>query len=60
MSTALANVPGSSQYVVNLGSRAGTVFGWLLDAGGGGNFIKAAESFARGAEILDRLAMNSP
>jgi hypothetical protein len=57
---AMANAPGSSEYVADLGSRAGTVFGWLLEAGGTGDFAKAAESFARGAEIVDRLARNSP
>jgi hypothetical protein len=57
---ALANAPGSSEDVAALGSRAGTVFGWLLEAGGAGDFAKAAESFARGAAIVYRLAMNSP
>lgn len=56
---AIANAPGSSQYVADLGSRAGTVFGWLLEAGGAGDFTKAADSFARGAAIVDRLATNS-
>jgi hypothetical protein len=31
--------PGSSEYVADLGSRAGTVFGWLLEAGGTGDFV---------------------
>jgi hypothetical protein len=57
---AVANAPGSSEYVADLGSRAGTVFGWLLEAGGAGDFGKAAESFARGAAIVDRLARDSP
>jgi hypothetical protein len=57
--SAVANAPGSSQYVADLGSRAGTVFGWLLDAGDAGDFAKAADSFARGAAIVDRLAQNS-
>jgi hypothetical protein len=34
IASALANVPGSSEYVADLGSRAGTVYGWLLEAGG--------------------------
>jgi hypothetical protein len=57
--SALGNAPGSSQYVADLGSRAGTVFGWLLEAGGAGDFTKAADSFARGAAIVDRLAISS-
>jgi hypothetical protein len=56
----MVNAPGSSEYVADLGSRAGTVFGWLLETGGAGDFAKAAQSFARGAEIFDRLARNSP
>jgi hypothetical protein len=60
IAAALANAPGTSQYVADLGSRAGTVFGWLLEAGRAGDFAKAAESFARGAAIVDRLASNSP
>ena len=57
--SALANVPGSSEYVGDLGSRAGIVFGWLLEAGGSGDLTKAADAFARGAAIVDRLARNS-
>ncbi len=60
ISSALATAPGSSEHVADLGSRAGTVFGWLLEAGGAGDFAKAAELFARGAALVDRLAMNSP
>jgi hypothetical protein len=60
LTRALAHAPGSSEYVADLGSRAGTVFGWLLEAGQAGDFAKAAESFARGAAIVDRLARNSP
>jgi hypothetical protein len=56
---ALANASGSSAYVADLGSRAGTVFGWLLEAGGAGDLAKAADVFARGAAIVDRLAMTS-
>jgi hypothetical protein len=60
IASTLANVPGSSEYVADLGSRAGTVYGWLLEAGGSGDFAKAASSFSRGAQIVDRLAKNSP
>jgi hypothetical protein len=59
ISSALANASGSSEYVADLASRAGTVFGWLLEAGGAGDFAKAADSFKRGAAIVDRLARNS-
>jgi hypothetical protein len=47
------NAPGSLEYVADLRGRAGVVFGWLLEAGGAGDFAKA---FARGAAIVDRLA----
>jgi hypothetical protein len=57
--SAVAHAPGSSQYVADLGSRAGTVFGWLLEASEAGDFAKAADSFAHGAVIVDRLARNS-
>lgn len=60
ISRAMANAPGSLEYVADLGSRAGTVFGWLFEAGGAGDFAKAAGSFALGAEIVDRLARDSP
>jgi hypothetical protein len=60
IASTLANVPGSSEYVADLGSRAGTVYGWLLEAGGSCVFAKAASSFSRGAQIVDRLAKNSP
>lgn len=40
--------------------QAGTVFGWLLELGGAGDFTKAVDSFARGAAIINRLASNSP
>ena len=58
ISSALAHTPGSSEYVADLGDRAGVVFGWLLEAGGAGDFAKAAEAFTRGAAIVDRLAMS--
>ena len=57
ITSALAHAPGSSEYVADLGSRAGVVFGWLLEAGGAGDFAKAADAFARGAAIVDRLAL---
>ena len=58
ISSALAHTPGSSEYVADLSDRAGVVFGWLLEAGGAGDFAKAAEAFTRGAAIVDRLAMS--
>ena len=42
----------------DLRGRAGVVFGWSLEAGGAGDFAKAAEAFARGAAVVDRLAMS--
>jgi hypothetical protein len=60
ISASLANAPGSSQYVADLGSRAGIVFGWLFEAVDAGDFTKAVDSFARATAIVDRLAMTSP
>src|ERR1700730_16009917 len=40
--------------------RGARQFGWLLEAGGAGDFTKAVDSFARGAVIINRLAVNSP
>lgn len=59
ITAALSGAPGMSEYVADLGSRAGTVFGWLFEAGGAGDFAKAASAFARGAAIVDRLARDS-
>lgn len=59
IAAAVARVPGSSQYVGDLPQGAGTVFGWLFEAGAAGDFNRAVDSFARGAAIVDRLAMNS-
>jgi hypothetical protein len=49
--------PGSFEYVGETPAKAGTVFGWLFDAGISGNFKEAASSFARAAGVIDRLAM---
>jgi hypothetical protein len=60
IASAMANVPASSEFVADLGSGAGIVFGWLLEAGASGDLVKAADAFARGATIVDRLARDSP
>jgi hypothetical protein len=54
---AASNVPGSFELVSDTAAKAGTVFGWLFDAGAGGNFVQATEAFTRAAQIVDRLAM---
>jgi hypothetical protein len=56
---AAADNPGSAEPVGDIAMGAGIVFGWLLEAGAAGDFRKAAEVFARGASVLDRLAMAS-
>jgi hypothetical protein len=60
IAAALSNVPGSSRYVEDLPKGAGKIYGWLFNASRAGDFSRAVESFARGAAIVDRLAMNSP
>ena len=57
ISDVAANAPGSFEYVGDMPAKAGTVFGWLFDAGTSGNFKEAASSFARAAAIIERLAM---
>ncbi len=54
-----ANVPGSFEYVSDLPDKAGSVFGWLIELGSAGDFVRAAECFAHAAGIIDRLAMTS-
>jgi hypothetical protein len=38
----------------------GTVFAWLIEAGGAGDFDQAADAFARASEIVNRLAWLGP
>jgi hypothetical protein len=52
-----ANAPGTFQNVGELASEAGTVFAWLIEVGVAGDFVRAAECFARAAAIVDRLAI---
>jgi hypothetical protein len=52
-----ANVPGTFQNVSDLPSTPGRVFAWLLEVGRVGDFVRAAECFARASRIVDRLAM---
>ena len=42
-----ADVLGTFQNVSELPSEAGTVFAWLIEVGVAGDFIRAAECFAR-------------
>jgi hypothetical protein len=57
---AVANAPGSSQYVEDLPKDAGKIFGWLFNASRAGDFNRAVDSFAQGAAVVDRLAITSP
>ena len=43
------------EYVADL-QGPGTVFAWLIEAGGAGDFNQAAEAFSRASQILHRLA----
>ncbi len=51
-----ADVAGTFENVSELPSAAGTVFAWLIEVGVAGDFIRAAECFARATAIVDRLA----
>jgi hypothetical protein len=53
-----ANVIGTFEYVSASGTTAGAVLAWLIEAGVAGDLSRAADSFARAAEIVDRLAMS--
>lgn len=53
-----ANAPGSFEHVGDTPAKAGTVYGWLFEAGNNGNFTQAANPFARAAEVINRLAMS--
>jgi hypothetical protein len=54
-----ANVIGSFQYVGAWPTTAGAIFAWLIEAGVAGDFKLAADSFARAAGVIERLAMLS-
>lgn len=41
-----------------LSTASGTIYGWFLEAGIGGDFEKAADVFRRASAIIDRLADN--
>jgi hypothetical protein len=57
MRRVVENVPGTFEYVSDLATGAGTVFGWLFEVGVAGNFVQAVESFSRAAGIVERLAV---
>ena len=59
ISNVRANVVGSFQYVGASPASAGAVFAWLIEAAVAGDLKLASDSFARAAEIIDRLAMIS-
>jgi hypothetical protein len=54
-----ANVVGSFQFVAASPTSAGAVLAWLIEAAVAGDLKLASASFARAAEIIDRLAMRS-
>lgn len=54
-----ANIPGSFEYIGDGPFIAGSVFGWLIELGNAGDFVRAAECFAGATRIIDRLAMLS-
>ena len=49
----MAGTEGTS--VSDTSSIAGRVFGWFLEAGGSGDFQKAADAFKRATAIIDKL-----
>jgi hypothetical protein len=56
MTRVVKNVEGTSEYVADSAPGADDIYGWLWDAGAGGDFIQAVSAFARAAAIVDRLA----
>jgi hypothetical protein len=58
IAAAAGDTAGTFEYVADKASGPGTVFGWLLEVGAAGDFVRAIGCFARAAVIVDRLAMS--
>ena len=55
--SAIAGQPGTFEYVAMSPTKTpGRVFGWLLEMGASGDFLRAAQVFRDAAAIVDRLA----
>lgn len=55
--SAIAGQPGTFEYVAMSPTKSpGSVFGWLLEMGASGDFLRAAQVFRDAAAIVDRLA----
>lgn len=53
---AFANSPGTSEIVADIETqKPGSIFGWLLEMGNGGDFQLAENAFIAAAAIVDRL-----
>ena len=58
LTDAVADTPGSFRHVADLTSRSEVnVFGWLLELGAAGDFLRAAEIFRIAHTIVDRLVI---
>ncbi|MDB5988357.1 MAG: hypothetical protein JWR16_3410 [Nevskia sp.] len=58
--SAIAGEVGASVLVMDSpATNPGNVFGWLLEVGGAGDFVAAANAFRGAAAIIDRLAVVS-
>lgn len=57
---AVVGVKGTFEDVADTSSTdPGSVFGWLLELGAAGDFLKASEAFRSAAAIVDRLSITS-
>jgi hypothetical protein len=56
LTDAVANKPGSFQHVADLTSKGeANVYGWLIELGVAGDFIRAAGVFRKASAIIERL-----
>ena len=60
LTQSLADEPGAHEHVADMDSTAEAgVFGWLLELGSAGDFLRAAEIFRAASGIIDRLLVVS-
>jgi hypothetical protein len=52
-----AGVEGSYERVTDARAGADDIYGWLIEMGGGGDFLEAARAFSGAVAIVDRLAL---